>query len=126
MCLWRRKKVEEKAVCDHKYKPFPWYIGLTKDHQNSIFTLYVKQPFVCVKCKHRLDRVLFKSDYNTYETASDARDTFLKKYSEEIQPSVETEAAISEMQLVDKEFLKDLEVLESKKDDIIAKILELC
>ena len=113
MCLFFKKKENRPTVCNHKYKGFPWYIVTSYHDSNRYetrydwrYTLEVRAPYICIKCKHRRDERL-----QYYESGdSDKRDEKVEelrvKYPEKIRPSVEVEGMIKDEQLVDEEYLR--------------------
>ena len=132
----RKAKVEEskpqKLVCNHKYKDFPWYYEASYNTNTRYLVFKIIEPFVCIHCKERTDRVLYDhhSYYKTYDEANDYVTEFKKKYAEHMEDRVIIEDMIADMQLVDRDYLAIAEALmicsssQTEKKPIELKIME--
>ena len=113
----RKSKVEEvkpqKPVCNHKYKDFPWYYEARYNTSTRELTFKVWEPFVCIHCKERINRLLYErnSHYKTYEEADNYVTQFREKYADRMEEEVIVEDMIADMQLVDREYLLIAETL---------------
>ena len=113
----RKSKVEEvkpqKPVCNHKYKDFPWFYEARYNTSTRELTFKVWEPFVCIHCKERINRLLYErnSHYKTYEEADDYVTQFREKYADRMEEEVVVEDMIADMQLVDRNYLLIAETL---------------
>jgi hypothetical protein len=113
----RKSKVEEvkpqKPVCNHKYKDFPWFYEARYNTSTRELTFKVWEPFVCIHCKERINRLLYErnSHYKTYEEADDYVTKFREKYADRMEEEVVVEDMIADMQLVDRDYLLIAETL---------------
>ena len=113
----RKSKVEEvkpqKPVCNHKYKDFPWFYEARYNTSTRELTFKVWEPFVCIHCKERINRLLYErnSHYKTYEEADDYVTQFREKYADRMEEEVIVEDIIADMQLVDRDYLLIAETL---------------
>ena len=113
----RKSKVEEvkpqKPVCNHKYKDFPWFYEARYNTSTRELTFKVWEPFVCIHCKERINRLLYErnSHYKTYEEADDYVTQFREKYADRMEDEVVIEDMIADMQLVDRDYLLIAETL---------------
>lgn len=101
------KEVPKPAVCDHKWKDFPWFYKAVYQLQEHKLYFKVIEPFVCIHCKKRMDKVLFENNsyYKTYDEANDYVNNFKKEYADHMEKEVIVEDMIADMQLVDREYL---------------------
>ena len=113
----RKSKVEEvkpqKPVCNHKYKDFPWFYEARYNTSTRELTFKVWEPFVCIHCKERINRLLYErnSHYKSYEEADDYVTQFREKYADRMEEEVIVEDMIADMQLVDRDYLLIAETL---------------
>ena len=113
----RKSKVEEvkpqKPVCNHKYKDFPWFYEARYNTSTRELTFKVWEPFVCIHCKERINRLLYErnSHYKSYEEADDYVTQFREKYADRMEEEVVVEDMIADMQLVDRDYLLIAETL---------------
>ena len=113
----RKSKVEEvkpqKPVCNHKYKDFPWFYEARYNTSTRELTFKVWEPFVCIHCKERINRLLYErnSHYKSYEEADDYVTQFREKYADRMEDEVIVEDMIADMQLVDRDYLLIAETL---------------
>lgn len=123
MAFWRKKQpqpeptpVPEKT-CNHKYQDFPWY--LTWNISPSSYHITVKEPYVCIYCGNRINKLL--SEYKGGNGGNEGnrllkelRETFKDK----IEPQEIVEDKINDMVLVDEEYLKWYRLLRSSPSPI--------
>ena len=113
----RKSKVEEvkprKPVCNHKYKDFPWFYEARYNTSTRELTFKVWEPFVCIHCKERINRLLYErnSHYKSYEEADNYVTQFREKYADRMEEEVVVEDMIADMQLVDRDYLLIAETL---------------
>ena len=113
----RKSKVEkvkpQKPVCNHKYKDFPWFYEARYNTSTRELTFKVWEPFVCIHCKERINRLLYErnSHYKTYEEADNYVTQFREKYADRMEEEVVVEDMIADMQLVDRDYLLIAETL---------------
>ena len=124
MAFWNRKKKQEKKAiappeCRHHWKDFPWYIKSEYNTSIGYFSFQVFEPYVCIHCKKRQDRLLY--EFNTFYSDVKKAHKFVNEFEEEhkdrLQDQVITEDQIADMQLVDREYLEIYEALKSKQID---------
>ena len=113
----RKSKAEEvkpqKPVCNHKWKDFPWFYEARYNTSYQELTFKVWEPFVCIHCKERQNRLLYerKSHYKSYEEADNYVTKFREKYADRMEEEVVVEDMIADMQLVDRDYLLIAETL---------------
>lgn len=115
MAFWGKKQqkkpetiITKEPECHHKYRDFPWYIECII-YNNHTFEIKVIEPYVCVWCGHRENKVL-QEVFRT-GNAKDARQTVAdmkETYGDNIQPRALVENDINDMQLVDRDYLRAL------------------
>lgn len=64
--MWFKKKNEPAKpvippVCHHKYRDFDWYYTANHYVDTDAFEIKVVEPYVCVLCHHREDKVLLET-----------------------------------------------------------------
>lgn len=137
--LFKRNKPQPASVsvCNHKWKDFPWYIEFSEyDKSTSYYstdmryTLEVKEPYVCVKCKKRRDETLLSLLYKSKKDRDAKIDELRAQYPDSIKPLVEIEDMVADEQLVDREYLKLISEFKHPEDefagmDLFAEIEEL-
>ena len=134
---WFKKKqiapIEiKKPVCNHKWKDFPWFYEARYNTSSRELTFKVWEPFVCIHCKERQNRLLYErnSHYKTYEEADNYVSAFREKHADRMEDEVVVEDMIADMQLVDRAYLAIAERLmfhceqEAQKKTIELKINE--
>lgn len=117
--FFRKKKEKNNAsVCNHKYKDFPWYTvyGGDESYRRNPW-LEIKEPYVCIKCKHREDKRLLRKEFSSIHARNAALDELQEKYSDKLMPLEQLNDMIYDMQLVDREYLDLLEEIEHPKAD---------
>lgn len=113
----RKSKVKdvkpEVPVCNHKWKDFPWYYDATYSNREHFLQFRIFEPYVCIHCKERTDRLLFEHEsyYKSYDEANGYVTHFKEKYAEHMADRVVIEDMIADMQLVDREYLQIAEAL---------------
>lgn len=116
MAFWGRKKQEPqvqpvKRECQHKYRDFPWYIEC-QVYGNHTFEVRVVEPYVCVWCGHRKDVTLQEfSKYGGNKEARQAITGLMQEYGDHIQARAFIENDIHDMQLVDRDYLRALAIV---------------
>ncbi len=65
MAFWdRKKKKDEQPLmpppCRHRWKDFPWYINAEYFSGVDRFEFRVYEPYVCIYCKERQDKLIFE------------------------------------------------------------------
>lgn len=104
------KPVEKK--CEHKYQDFPWY--LTWSVNTYDYTIEVHEPYVCIFCGDRIDKILSR-----YTGKGDGQQLIEKlhcRFDNHIKHREEVEDMINDMVLVDPEYLKYYHMLREQQD----------
>jgi hypothetical protein len=103
---------EQPKKCEHKYKDFRWY--LTWNITPSHYHIYIKEPYVCIYCGNRIDKVLteYEGDNGNggYKLVKELRE----KFPNQITSREIIEDEINDMILVDKEYLKWYNLLKNQ------------
>lgn len=98
--------------CDHKYKDFPWYYRALYDVSSCEGDMKVFEPYVCVKCKQRIDEELFHIHQHTSQIKfKEYIDKFVEEYSDKLLPEVEVNDMIADYRLVDRDYLRILDAI---------------
>lgn len=124
MAFWDKKKKQEQdkkvtpPECHHHWKDFPWYIK-SEYSQNGYFSFHVYEPYVCIYCKKRQDKLLYEFDtfFPDVKKAHKFVNEFEEEHKDRLQDQVITEDEIADMQLVDREYLEIYEALKSGQID---------
>lgn len=110
-----------KKKCNHKYKDFPWYI-VTKKNINNTYSVEIKEPYVCVICKNRIDKELSRKTFS-WESDFDTEVQDIKEvYGDKIKSAVEVEDMVNDFQLVDKQFLETYAYSQKITEEIFKNI----
>ena len=119
MAFWNRKKKKDEQPlmpppCRHHWKDFPWYIDAEYFSDVGRFEFRVYEPYVCIYCKERQDKLIFEfiSSISSKEADKYIED-FEEKYDEHLEDRVIIEDMITDMQLVDREYLNIYESLKT-------------
>lgn len=112
--MWPFKKkkpvpaVVEPPPCKHKWQDFPWIMRFYYDYDQRELKVEIIEPYVCIYCKERQDRVLIK-DWYTNENKKEIdrlMDEYREKYKDYIEPEAIVEDKINDYQMVDREWLE--------------------
>ena len=108
MGIFKKKMpaTEEPKECEHKYQDFPWYVEISDYGYGAGNTIDVIEPYVCIKCKTRIDKTLVHYVCSTHREADELLNTILTKYKKKIRSRIEVEDMIHDFIYVDKEYLK--------------------
>lgn len=116
--FWAKKeKAQEKATrikipCKHKYRDFPWYVEGSYDNDYYHYKIYVKEPYVCVWCGDRKDKVLQHIERTgSKEDCLKELEALKKEYKSYVMRRAIIEDMINDMQLVDRDYLRALAVV---------------
>lgn len=105
--------VIENPVCNHHWRDFQWYIvpHWYKDKHKAVIAIY--EPYVCIHCKERQDKLLERVVVYDIENAQKYGDALQKVYDtyDEVVPRAMVENSILDTQLVDRQYLKFSEQL---------------
>lgn len=120
MFWFKKEKAQEKEEevtrieipCKHRYRDFPWYIISKYYNDEHMYDIYVKEPYVCVWCGNREDKILEhirgRGPRNAGESIADA---IKAEYGSHLRGRAEIEDMINDMQLVDRDYLRALAVV---------------
>ena len=122
----KNKTVEMPQVCNHKYRDFNWYIDATYYNDTEEFNYKIVEPFICIHCGHRKDIVLVEKSkmFDSYENALNEYDKLQEQYKEHLKDRALLEDEIADMQLVDREYLKIIDMLHNSNSKKITLQLE--
>ncbi len=135
MAFWNRKKTEatvtpnkdmlygpdlQKSRCSHKYRDFHWYIeGEYRAHPPTMFSIRIIEPYVCVWCGHRENKVLQEvtreGSMASKKEMLEVTESLMSTYGSKIQPRAFVEDEINDMQLVDRDYLRALALIHPEK-----------
>ena len=124
MRLWPFKKkkplhsVVEPPPCKHKWQDFPWIMRFYYDYGQRKLHIKIIEPYVCIYCKKRKDKVLLEDWYtNTGEKEIDRlMDEYRAKYKDHAEPEAIVEDKINDFQLVDREWLEIANMLRKSRN----------
>ena len=106
--------------CEHKFQDFPWYLeGEEGGHGgwDTWYHLTIKEPYVCIYCGERQDKVLWKiTRYGDHKEALESLDEINEKFKDQIKHRAEIEDMINDMKLVDPQYLQYYHMLQGTKD----------
>lgn len=111
-----KKKIAPPTVCNHKWKDFPWFDVYGHDSLTGKYFFRIMEPYVCIKCKERRDKMLMQFTSNSMEERDLTLAEYKKKYKEKLLDMAEVEDMVQDEILVDREYLKLLEQLEKPED----------
>lgn len=111
---WQKKAQAQPKECAHKYKDFPWYKDATYFSNWGRVELVITEPFVCVLCGHRIDKVLLheSTDASSIKKAGEWVESRCTEFEDNIRSRAVVEDMIADMQLVDRRFLEIAGMLE--------------
>ena len=109
--IFKKKEKTDSSYCNHKYRDFHWYINTFYDPDYGLYPYGVKviAHYVCVKCKDRRNEILMERNLKTSEKAFKCQAELEKKYPDHIRPQLLVEDEIKDMQLVDREYLNQVD-----------------
>lgn len=116
MAFWNRKpktQEEPKPIvipCRHKYRDFQWYIE-NKVYNSGNWEIQIIEPYVCVHCGDRKNQLLTEISGHGRDKLAQNMARLREIYGENIQPRAFIENEISDMQLVDRDYLRALAVI---------------
>lgn len=108
MNWFKKKEPPSPPVCDHKWQDFPWYVNGVYDERKHTQETVVIEPYVCVHCGERKDVVLYHNTRSatSFDEASKIYNKICDEYAGHIENRAIVEDMISDMQLVDRDYLK--------------------
>lgn len=115
--------------CNHKFQDFPWYVEGEEGDNGYTFApwyhLTIKEPYVCIYCGERSDKVLWEiKRYGSHKEAVKALDDICEKFKDRIRHRAEIEDMINDMQLVDPQYLQYYHMLQGTKDPSTSRLYE--
>ena len=128
MAFWNRKKKENEQPlmpppCRHRWKDFPWYLDAEYFSGIDRFEFRVYGPYICIYCKERQDKLIFEFISSISKKEADKYiENFEEKYDEHLEDRVIIEDMITDMQLVDREYLNIYESLKTLNPDKTPKL----
>lgn len=104
----RQKKVKENTIHaielkhEHVFKDFPWYIEIGYDGKNKTAKYRIIEPYVCITCGERIDKVLEKNSWTniTNEEREKIFNRVENKYKKYLKPRAVVEDMINNVLLV--------------------------
>ena len=104
----RQKKVKENTVHaiefkhEHTFKDFPWYMEIGYDGKNKTAEYHIIEPYVCITCGERIDKVLEKNSWTniTNEEREKIFNRVENKYKKYLKPRAVVEDMINNVLLV--------------------------
>ena len=94
----------KQPECNHKYIDFGWYVKQVYRPQcGDCYRVQVCEPYVCVLCKHREDRVLNEWGYAYYKDQQEMVKRLMK--DDRINDALDIEDKILDMQMLDPYYL---------------------
>lgn len=119
-----QKKAQQIQTCKHKYKDFPWYCEMEYDTSNEIAEYTIIEPFVCLLCKHRINKVLSTDiEQGSLSFCKRNLDILINKHPQITYKCV-VEDMIADMQLVDRDFSKYYDLLHTIDPDVPKLIIK--
>lgn len=111
-----KKKPEKPAECVHKFKDYSWYL-VYRANDRGIFSYKMVEPYLCLKCKQRKDVCLEEGErfFKDIDEYNKILESFRKKYPQ-LKDRAEIEDEINDDMMVDREYLRVVEILNGKAD----------
>ena len=113
MGLFKKKEppvpVQVPKKCAHKWKDFDWYMYSSYNKYYQNLHIEIIEPYVCVWCKERENKVLFSNDFDikSYGAALQKADEIHDLYKDKIKPRAIVEDQIADMQhSIDHDYLR--------------------
>lgn len=100
--------------CNHKFQDFPWF--LTWDLQYNKYIIKVIEPYVCIFCGERQNKVLSSYTGTNYKEGEKLLNELHNRFDNHIKYQEEVEDMINDMILVDPEYLKWYHLLREQQD----------
>ena len=117
MGLFTKKKPPIEQVekeCEHKFQDFPWF--LTWDLDCGRYIVKVIEPYVCIYCGQRENKVLACYTGTGYQEGQKLLKSLSSRFKDHIKYQEEVEDMINDMVLVDPEYLKWYHLLRDQQD----------
>lgn len=111
-----KKKIKQPTACNHKWKDFPWFDVYGRDSLTEQYFFKIMEPYVCIKCKERQDKMLMRFASDSAEERDRMLEECKKKYKGKLLDMPEVEDMVQDEILVDREYLKLLEQFENPND----------
>lgn len=116
-----KKKPEPPALielppCKHKWQDFPAYLDYGRE--DSVLKIWIKEPYVCIYCKKRVDKLLVNDTFYgiSQSRADELLTRYRKDYASLLKPVGIVEDMVNDYQLVDREWLDITRRLRSAKE----------
>ena len=120
--MWPFKKKKPPSViepppCKHKWQDFPWIMRFYYDYNGRKLEVEIIEPYVCIYCKKRKNKVLIHDWYTEEDEKSIDRlmDEYREKYKDYTEPEAVIEDKISDFQMVDREWLEIVNALKQTR-----------
>ncbi len=110
------KKPAKPPECAHKFKDYGWYL-IYRANDKGIFSYKMVEPYLCLKCKQRKDVCLEEGErfFKDIDEYKQILEDFRKKYPQ-LKDRAEIEDEINDDMMVDREYLRVVEILNGKAD----------
>ena len=108
--MWFKRKKEapvppvQPHVCNHKYRDFDWYGDAKYFTDTDSFAIGIYEPYVCVLCKHREDKLLTQVNGRGYKNFIKQIDRLEDLYPK-IRHRADVEDEINDMLMLDPYYL---------------------
>lgn len=93
-----------KQECRHKYRDFDWYMLYSFNEQTKEYEIEIYEPYVCILCKHREDRLLEITKGRGYKDFVYEKNQAIQNYPK-LKPVAVVEDEIRDMMMLDPYYL---------------------
>lgn len=116
--MFKKKKkreapvIEQKPItfefkCPHTWQDFDWYIK--SQYGNNTVTIQLYEPYVCISCKERMDKLLEQKTFPNIKSLAEAEQiikSYVEQYGGRIKPKPIVEDQVNDFQFIDRHFLE--------------------
>lgn len=107
--------------CQHQWQDFPWYVEGTYHIEEGYFECQIIEPYVCVLCKKRENKVLMEYHHQATEKEADKFiDGLRKRFKGKILHQIEVEDMINDFLMVDRDYLHGYHLVHGTKDPSVS------
>ena len=102
MGWFRKETLKQEEKHEHVYKDFPWYMEIGYDGQNKTAEYRIIEPYVCITCGDRIDKVLERNSWTNIKSEEREKiyNKVRQKYKKYLQPRAVVEDMINNVLLI--------------------------
>lgn len=98
------EKLPAENICNHKFRDFNWYMLYNYELETNKYEIKIYEPYVCILCKHREDKLLERITGFGSKELDKKRDEMFHIYPK-LKGISEVQDEINDMLMVDPYYL---------------------